>query len=145
MRFKLKTKVNGGYREVFKRFDRDLFEYLLPKRADVELVEFGGSQTGDRVHLAFKSPLKATWISEITEHGSNADMAWFVDVGTTLPFGLKSWRHRHIVRRLDQDHSEIIDDIEFAFSNQFLSMTFLPAVYLAFLPRKQQYRKYFNI
>jgi len=144
MRFKLKTRVDGNYRDVFSRFDRDLFEYLLPKNADVQLVEFGGSTTGARVHLEFKKPIKATWISDITDHGVDDDHAWFVDEGTTLPFGLKYWKHRHIVRYVDAERCEIIDDIEYKFSNSLLSTFLLPALFFAFFPRKQQYRKYFN-
>lgn len=144
MRFKLRTKVDGNYKDVFRRFDRDLFEFLLPQNADAELIEFGGSTKGARVHLEFKRPLRATWISDITEDGMNDERGWFVDVGTTLPFGLKYWKHMHIVQHIDAGHSEIIDDIEYRFSNRFLSFMLLPAVYLAFFPRKQQYRKYFN-
>ena len=144
MKFQLRTIVNGHYREVFTKFDRQLFEFLLPKFGEVELVEFGGSDTGDIVHLDFRKPLKAKWISEITENGDTAEQMWFVDQGTRLPFGLQYWRHKHIVRAAGRDRSEIVDDIEFRFANGFLSSLLLPFVYLAFLPRKKLYRKYFN-
>ena len=144
MNILLTTPVNGNYKEVFKKFDRELFEYLLPKNADVQLVEFGGSNTGDIVHLKFVSPVKGDWISEIVEHGEGDDIAWFVDQGTTLPFGLKFWRHQHIVKGLEDHRCEIIDDIEFRFANQLLNVLLYPALFLAFYPRKRQYRKYFN-
>ena len=144
MRFKIKSKVRGHYRDVMQRFDRQLFEYLLPEFGDVELVEFGGSVKGARVHIQFKSPVSATWISDIIEDGVNEDEAWFVDVGTILPFGLRYWKHRHSVRRISEDECEIIDDISYRFGNGFLSSIMFPAMYLGFLPRRKQYKQYFG-
>ena len=144
MRLTLKTWVSGEYRDVFSKFDRHLFEFLLPGAGDVDLIEFGGSEVGNIVHLRFGSPLRGEWISEITERQIDEEEACFVDVGKVLPFGLRNWRHRHIVRRIDDDHSLIVDDIEYGFSNSILTAILFPVVYLAFYPRKHQYRKYFN-
>ena len=144
MRFTITSKVRGNYRNVMQRFDRQLFEYLLPKGADVELVEFGGSVTGARVHIEFRSPIRATWISEITEDGINDFEAWFVDKGTTLPFGLKHWHHRHIVRKVTDSASEIIDDISYQCANSALSLLMYPVLYFGFLPRKGLYQRYFG-
>ena len=144
MRFKIKTTVKGNYKDVFEKFDRELFEYLLPTAPETRLVEFGGSREGDLVHIEFVRPFRAKWISEIKEDGMDIQKAWFVDEGIVLPFGLKHWRHVHIVRKVDDRTSEIIDDIEYDFANRFISSMLLPAVYLAFLPRKRQYRQYFN-
>ena len=144
MRFKIKATVKGNYRDVMKRFDRDLFEYLLPKGADVELVEFGGSVEGARVHIQFNSPISATWISEITEDGENDLETWFVDKGVVLPFGLRYWHHRHIVRRVSETESEIIDDIQFRCANGILTLLYFPFLYFGFYPRKRQYKRYFG-
>ena len=127
-----------------EQFDRKLFEYLLPANAEVNLVEFTGSTKGSRVHLDFVSPIKATWVSDITEHGENESETWFIDEGTVLPFGLKYWKHRHIIRRVTDDRSDIIDDITFKFGNAFLTTLLFPAVYLGFLPRSKQYKTYFG-
>ncbi len=144
MRFKIKSKVKGNYRDIMQRFDRELFEYLLPKGADVELVEFGGSVKGARVHIQFHSPIKATWISDITEDGMSDTETWFIDRGTTLPFGLRYWHHKHIVRRVSETESEIIDDITYRFGNGILTFLLFPALYFGFLPRKRQYKRYFG-
>ena len=75
MNITLKSKVIGDFTEVYKRFDRNLFSYLLPPGA--QLIEFGGSKKGDIVHL--KLPLAGEWISEITENGISAEVCYFID------------------------------------------------------------------
>lgn len=143
MNIKLKTKVNGNYRDVMRQFDRKLFEALKPGNAEMEIVEFTGSEKGNKVHLRFHSPIKAEWISDITEHGENEEEAYFVDEGTTLPFPLAYWKHRHIVRRITDNSSYIIDDITFRGSNFLFSLLLYPAIYVGFYPRKKVYRAYF--
>ena len=125
-------------------FDRDLFEALKPKGASMEIVEFTGSQTGDTVHIRFKAPIKAEWISKITEHGVDNTRAYFVDVGETLPFPLKKWKHVHIVEKEDETNSIIIDDITFSSNNKILDFLLYPMMYIGFKPRNKVYRKYFS-
>lgn len=144
MRLLLKTKVNGHYQSVMARFDRQLFEALAPPVGQIEIVEFTGSQTGDRVHLRFLSPVKTDWISDIVAHGDDGQEAYFVDEGVKLPFPLAEWRHRHVVRRLSEDESCIIDDITYKGVNAFFTLLLYPALFLGFFPRKRIYRKYFG-
>lgn len=144
MNVTLKTTVKGNYLKVMKAFDRDLFEALKPPKGEMEIVAFTGSQKGDKVHIRFVKPIKADWISEIVENELTAEKAWFVDVGTTLPWPLASWTHRHIVEKIDDDHSMIIDDMTFRGKNFFLTLLLYPAIFLGFYPRKRIYRKYFD-
>lgn len=126
------------------RFDLRLFEALKPKGAKMEIVEFTGSKTGDRVHLRFLFPLKAEWMSEITDHGENEREAYFVDEGRILPPGIRYWKHRHVVEKVTDQESNIIDDIEFRSSNVIFTLFLYPALYFSFLQRKPIYRKYFK-
>ena len=103
MNIQLKTKVEGNYKDIMNRFDRNLFEALKPKNAKMEIVEFTGSKKGDKVHLRFLSPIKAEWISVITEDGENEKEAYFIDEGTQLPFPISSWRHKHIVQKITEE------------------------------------------
>jgi len=144
MQLILRTKVNGHYREIMKRFDRQLFEALKPKMAAMEIVAFTGSKKGDRVHIRFESPIKTEWISEITEDEINQEEAYFVDEGVQLPFPLKYWRHKHIVRKIDEQTSYIIDDINYEGPNALISFLMYPALYLGFAPRKKVYQQYFK-
>ena len=127
-----------------QRFDRDLFMALAPPFPKIELVSFTGSKKGDQVKIKFLAPVNTTWVSDITEHGEDAQQAWFVDEGTTLPYPLKSWKHRHIVHKIDENNSEIIDDITFEGTNKLISLLLYPALYIGFSQRKPIYRRYFS-
>ena len=105
MNIKFETKVKGNYKSIMDRFDRNLFEALIPKQGDMEIIEFTGSKKGDRVHLRFKSPIKADWVSDITEDGINEQEAYFIDEGVKLPFPLSYWKHQHIVKKIDEHYS----------------------------------------
>lgn len=144
MNIRLTTQVNGNYKEIMRRFDRQLFEALKPKQGEMEIVEFTGSQTGDRVHLRFNSPVKMEWISDITEHGEDEERAFFIDEGIQLPFPLAYWRHQHIVEKITENTSYIIDDITYRAVNSLLTPVLYPALYAAFYPRKKVYQAYFK-
>ncbi len=144
MNIQLKTKVDGNYLDIMQRFDRNLFEALKPKNAKMEIVAFTGSKKGDIVHLKFLSPIKSEWISKIIEDHQDENQAYFIDEGVTLPFPLTFWRHKHIVKKITEDSSYIIDDM--TFKGPFFLITWLlyPALYIAFYPRKKIYRTYFT-
>lgn len=144
MNIQLKTKVDGNYKDIMQGFDRKLFEALKPSHAKMEIVAFTGSKKGDKVHLRFHSPIKAEWISHITDHGENEKESFFIDEGVTLPFPLSFWRHKHIVQKITDNTSFIIDDISFKASNFFLSFLLYPAIYLGFYPRRKIYKQYFK-
>ena len=144
MNITLTTEVSGHYQHIMQRFDRQLFEALKPKQANMEIVEFTGSKTGDRVHLRFLSPIRAEWISDITDDGVSEEEAYFIDEGVQLPFPLSYWQHKHIVRKITEDRSLIIDDISFKGSNLLFTLLLYPAIYAGFYPRKKIYRNYFG-
>ena len=144
MNLKLKASVKGNYKDVIAAFDRHLFEALKPPAGEMEIVEFTGSKKGDKVHLKFHSPIKAEWISDIVEDAVTDERAWFVDEGIKLPWPLATWTHRHIVEKIDEKNSMIIDDITFTGSNFILSLFLFPAIFLGFYPRKKIYQDYFK-
>ncbi len=144
MNLVLKSSVKGNYKNVMAAFDRRLFEALKPPVGKMEIVAFTGSKKGDKVHIKFHSPIKAEWISDIVEDEVTEERAWFVDVGVQLPWPLATWKHRHIVEKIDKEHSMIIDDITFTGNNFILSMLLYPAIFLGFYPRKKIYQKYFD-
>lgn len=144
MNITLKTKVSGNFKEVMAAFDLKLFEALKPPVGEMEIVQFTGSRKGDKVHLRFKKPIKAEWISEIVEDQITDDRAWFTDVGTIIPWPLASWTHHHIVEKIDQNHSLVIDDMTFTGKNFFLTLLLYPAILVGFLPRKRIYMQYFD-
>lgn len=140
----LKTKVNGNYKDIINKFDLDLFEALAPPGPKIEIVKFTGSKKGDRVHIRFLSPIKTEWISDITADEINESEAFFIDEGVKLPFPLKHWKHKHIVRKIDENNSEIIDDITYKGANGLLTLLMYPAMFIGFFPRKRIYQNIFG-
>ena len=141
----IKTPVAGNYKEVFSKFDQNLFEALIPPGMKVDLVRFDGSSTGDTVHirLSILGLIKQEWISKITEDHVSDDQAWFIDEGEELPGFLSFWKHRHIVRK-SESGSIIIDNITYKTPFILLDWLIYPAIYLQFVYRKPIYRKYFH-
>ena len=144
MNIRLKTRVDGNYKEVMKQFDQKLFEALKPKYGKMEIIEFTGSKKGDTVHLQFLSPIKMEWISKITEDGENEKNTYFIDEGVKLPFPLSYWKHKHIVQKITEDSSCIIDDMTFEGINSLFTLLLYPALYIAFYPRKSIYKSFFK-
>ncbi|MFT4537496.1 MAG: ligand-binding SRPBCC domain-containing protein [Saprospiraceae bacterium] len=144
MNITLKTEVRGNYLKVMQQFDRDLFEALKPPIGEMKIVAFTGSKKGDHVHLRLERPIKIEWVSEIIEDSHDNEEAYFIDIGTTLPFPIQKWRHKHIVKKIDNEHSMIIDDINFEGKNKIWTTLLYPALYLGFYPRKKVYQSYFE-
>lgn len=139
MNITLKSIVNLDPKTVFKGFDSKLFTYLLPPGG--QLIQFGGSVKGDVVHL--KLPLAGEWVSLITENQESDQGYYFIDEGQTLPFPLKKWRHKHTIEA-HKDGTRIIDDMTFSTGSYIFDLLLFPILYLSFLPRTWQYKKYFN-
>ena len=144
MQIQLKTKVSENYKVIIKKFDRKLFERLAPKFPKMEIVQFTGSQKGDIVHIRFLLPLKVEWISKIIADDITDSKAYFIDSGEKLPFPLKTWEHHHIVEKISETESYIIDDMRFSSYNYLFTLLLYPMIYFGFLPRKKIYASYFN-
>jgi len=144
MRIVLKTKVKGNYKTIMRQFDKDLFIALAPPFPKIKLVEFTGSKKGDKVHIKFLAPVNSDWVSDITADYEDENETYFIDEGITLPWPLKFWKHKHIIEKIDDHHSIIVDDITYQASNGLLSILLYPAMFFGFLMRKPIYRKYFG-
>lgn len=140
MNITLRSKVNAEMTMVLERFDERLFNYLLP--AGAQLIKFGGSEKGDIVHL--RLPLAGEWVSEITENGTSENASYFIDEGRKLPFPLKTWRHKHILIRNNNSSTVIEDNMSYTTGSFVTDLLFYPVLFLSFLPRVWQYKKYFN-
>ena len=144
MRIILKTAVPGNYKEVIELFNEDLFLALKPPGASLELVEFGGSKTGDRVNIRFGFPINKNWISVITDDGVNKRSAWFIDKGLEMPFGLKKWQHKHLVHNDGPNRSIIEDNIQFHGPNILINYFLYVLFYIQFSFRKPVYKRFFK-
>lgn len=96
------------------------------------------------VHIRFSIPWKSNWISEITDSKKQANEYYFIDKGVKLPFGLKQWEHRHGVKGINKNKTQIVDEIDFSTGYKLIDFLIYPILYFTFLPRKNLYRKYFE-
>jgi len=146
MKIKIRIPVKGNYKDLLKRFDKDLFLALAPPGVPVKLVRFEGSEKGNIVHIRLNllGISKQDWVSEITENEVLDTHCYFTDEGVKLPFFLSYWKHKHIIERKGEDQSEIVEDIEF--KTPFFLMDYLmyPILYLQFYYRKPIYQRLFG-
>ncbi len=146
MNIRIVTNIGTNSKEtVFAGFDRKLFLQLAPPFPKLNLIRFDGSIKGNEVHLETNFILfKQKWISLIVENGSSESEVYFVDEGITLPFPLKYWRHRHIVRQVGPS-VEIEDNLHFSTKNKMVDILLYLPFYLLFLYRKPVYKKIFKL
>lgn len=136
------TKVKGEPKDIFDQFDQRLFEFLNPALFGVEVLFYQGQNTGDQFSL--KLPLFGQlWEGRITDHHVDENECYFIDQGEKLPFPLKKWRHKHLIKAATSGESLIIDQVEFEGSFLFKPLIYV-AFYIMFLNRKPKYREYFK-
>lgn len=145
MKINISTKVEKNYLDVKEGFNDSLFLKLNPPFPPVKLLRFDGSSKGDIVILELNLLLfKQKWVSEITDDHTDDQEFYFIDEGTTLPFFLKKWKHKH--RIIKQENGSIIkDEIEYHGPAGILTLLLYPVLYLQFLYRKPVYQKIFRI
>ena len=146
----LETPVHQSIASVWSGFDRSLFEKLTPAFPPVKVVRFDGCLPGDVVHLQLNFVFfRQDWISLIVEQQASSEEIYFIDQGTTLPFFLSYWHHRHRLQRAvdqqtGQDQTIIIDDITYRTPFWLLDYLLYPVLWLQFVCRKPVYRRIFN-
>jgi ligand-binding SRPBCC domain-containing protein len=145
MQFSITTLVHGAPTDIFERFDQQLFTALAPPFPRIDVQRFDGCLAGHTVHVELDFLLfRQSWISIITEHHKAEHEIIFEDTGTTLPFFLSAWRHRHIIRYVSDSTSHIIDDIMFESYHPVISFFMAPLIIMQFLYRKPIYKRYFR-
>jgi ligand-binding SRPBCC domain-containing protein len=139
----ISTIVEQNFRKVWHGFDANLLSKLSPPFPRVRILSFG-NQINDKIiiELIFFI-VRQKWISIITEKKIFDDHAFFVDEGEVLPFFLKSWKHTHIVEKIEEN-TLIIDKIEFRTPSILTDYIFYPLLYLQFIYRKPIYKKIFR-
>lgn len=139
------TTVQQPYLKVKEGFNETLFRKLNPPFPKVNLKQFDGCQKGDVVAMELEFFLfQDRWESHITADDTTDAYFFFQDEGRQLPFFLKSWRHRHWVKKLNENSSQIVDDIHYSTGNFMTDLLFYPIMKAQFLYRQPVYRKWFR-
>lgn len=144
MRIKLTTTVICPFEKVTANFGEDLFNYLAPPPFIATSEKYEGEEIGNLIEMNFHLPFPGKWISEITSREETENRFQFEDRGVELPLGLSQWHHKHIVERIDNMQTRIIDDMQFEVKHWILRVPVYIGLYLGFAPRKGKYRSYFK-
>lgn len=146
--FVLKTRIDHKTpQELLALFNKDLFIALKPPLINLNVERFDGCKTGHEIHLKMDvfGVLNQSWISVITDHSESFEECYFVDEGKLLPPPLKYWRHRHLLVRINDQASYVVDDITYSTGNHFLDTIIYPALYAMFSFRIPIYKKQLSL
>ena len=144
MKIYIKTSVNQSLSQVWAGFDDSLFKKLAPPFPHVKVIRFDGCKVGDKVEVELNFIFfKQLWISEIVSQTIDLKQIYFIDKGIKLPFFLKNWQHKHLIVQ-QENHTEIIDDIDFDTPFWLTNYLMYPFMYLQFWYRKAVYQKVFG-
>lgn len=146
MKILLRTMVEGSVSEVFACFDQDLLLALTPPGMRVEILKNAQPPlpgTGISLNVTMLGILKQHWENDFTAYEVAQDASFFVDEGRVMPWPIKQWRHKHLVRK-HAHQAQIVDDVEFGCGNFLLDALIYPFVWLQFAYRQPVYRRFFK-
>ncbi|AFM04896.1 hypothetical protein Fleli_2531 [Bernardetia litoralis DSM 6794] len=145
MKLIVETPINRSAEEVWNGFTEKLFLKLSPPFPKLKLNRFDGCKAGDEVHLELDFGIYSSkWISYIIEQKNTESEIYFIDTSQDLPFPLKTWKHHHRIKKIDENNCIIIDDIDYYTSSKVLDTIIYPAMWAQFAYRSPVYKKFFE-
>ena len=141
MKILIETPIAKNFLEVFSLFNVKLFKALKPPLTDIDVIRFDGCAVGDEVHLQVKLLylIKQNWKNKITSAHQNDHEASFTDEGLVIPTPMRSWKHVHTVRKVDDDHCVVVDDIDYTCGSEILDRMLYPVLWSMFKARGPVY------
>jgi len=145
MKITLSTQVDSSLKIVKEGFNETLFLKLSPPFPLVKLLRFDGCLTGHHVWLELNFLLfKQRWDALIIEHQESEKEFYFIDEGSKMPFFLKSWRHKHLLKSRN-GKCIVTDQIQFSTGTILTDVLVYPLLWFQFVYRKPIYRKHFRL
>ncbi|HSJ67840.1 MAG TPA: hypothetical protein VK921_09200 [Anditalea sp.] len=144
MKISISTLVDQDFLSVKNEFNAQLLKRLSPPFPKVTIKRFDGISTSDKVSMELDFLFfKQMWDGDIIDHLQTDEEFYFIDIGTKLPFFLKSWQHKHRLIK-HGDRTVIVDEIDYKSTNKLMTLIFYPVMIGQFLYRKPIYKKYFS-
>jgi ligand-binding SRPBCC domain-containing protein len=110
----------------------------------VIIRRFDGIKTGNLIILDLNFLLfRWHWSGIISSFEENSQELIFVDEGKILPPFLSSWRHRHVIKKVN-DGTKILDEIEFRPAKGWPEWLVRGMIWLQMMPRNRIYKAYFK-
>lgn len=145
MRIDLNTIVEEDLEDVWRRFDRRLFDKLSAPWMPVTVERFDGLGEGDELHLKLgQGPVGLRWVSRIEDVRHQPSEISYVDLGISLPLPLRSWRHKHRLLKRPGGGSLIRDEIEYSTGSSLVDASIYGVIYAQFAWRQPVYRREFG-
>jgi len=143
--FQLSCPVNASLPYVWSKFDQNLLAKLAPPFPIARIIQFDGCQVNDLVCIELDFLLyKTRWKSVITAFEADSTSYEFVDEGTSVPFGIKQWRHEHRMESISESESMVIDKIHFETNYKLLDWLLFPLIWGMIAYRYPLYKKYLH-
>jgi ligand-binding SRPBCC domain-containing protein len=143
--FQITCRVSASLPYVWSKFDQNLLAKLAPPFPIAQIIQFDGCQVNDKVCIELDFLLyKTRWNSEITAYQVDATSYVFVDEGTRVPFGIKTWRHEHRIESISEQESAVIDKIKFQTNHKLLDWLLFPLIWGMIAYRLPLYKKYLH-
>lgn len=143
--FKLETTVQAPFGIVVNNFSEELFQALAPSFPPSKLISFDGDRVGGLVKIQLGiAPVSQLWISEIISRKASDELVEFVDKGIQLPIPLKEWEHRHVIKKISDEETMIIDDIKCTSGAGLVDLMMKPFLKMMFSQRTPVYQRYFR-
>jgi len=140
------TRISASIETVKENFNQKLFEYLNPPGAKVDILRFDGTKKDDVLILNLKTPLLQTkWQGRIIERQETSNEFYFIDIGEILPMGLKTWHHKHLVTKINEDSCLLIDDVNFTAKSKVAGLILYPMFWSMFFWRRHRYQRFFQV
>lgn len=132
------TEVKQHPKKVWESLNLETFSALNPWWNPLQIHRFDGVTISGITDLSV-GPFKQKFITKIIE----VKQYEFTDVGETVPFPFKSWKHKHMFLPNMSDGTTIIDDISY---ECFPSTSTIMWTYctLMFRYRQNAYRRLFG-
>jgi ligand-binding SRPBCC domain-containing protein len=139
------TKVTLPLDTVIKKFDRTLFESLMPPLSLLELLQYDGTFEGGRYRLGARYLNFSLWEGEITKADFLSPKEYvFIDEVNSNIAGVRNWKHTHRFVESVTKHTYIVDEVEFEAVNPMLEGVYEMMLRSYFLYRQFRYKKLLN-
>lgn len=127
---------------VVKKFDRGLFESLMPPFSLINLLQYDGTHQGGRYKLGTKFINFPLWEGEITKADFLSGKEYvFVDEVQHNRAGIRHWKHTHRFVEGPSKQTYLVDEVEFTALNPLLERVYEMALRSYFFYRQLRYKK----
>jgi len=144
MKYKQTVEIdNICFEKATNEFKNINFVKFLTKLQPIKIINWEGIKNNDE---AFFKLWFFGWKNFKVKHINykfNDKELTFIDYGTELPFGLKSWEHQHTLKN-SSNGIIIIDSLKIKHSKNFIGIILYPMLVFPIILRKILYKIYFR-